>query len=125
MVTEHELHKCLVLDEFVDRCIINMVPPSWRGIDTTLKHNSEKTSMENLIAYPGVVEKPQPNDITKKGMRIIFIINMVRKNSHIKTKERISLTMPSLQLPLRRRKHSYLALHVESLVIFLFSVGIK
>jgi hypothetical protein len=102
-----------------------MVPPSWRGIDTTLKHKSEKTSMENLIAYLGVVEKPQPNDITKKGTRIILSSTWCGKIPTSITKERISLTIPSLQLPSRRRKHSYLALHVESLVIFLFSVGIK
>ena len=35
---ELELLKCVIPDEFVARCIIAKLPPSWRGFSTSLKH---------------------------------------------------------------------------------------
>ena len=84
-------------------CIIAKLPPSWRGFATNLKHKRQKISVENLIASLDVEEKARAKDNIEKGKRGILVQILSRETHMAGTKERISLSMPSLLLPSRRR----------------------
>ena len=125
MARELELLKCVIPDEFVIGFIIAKLSPSCRGFGTTLKHKRQKISVENLIASLDVEEKARAKDNMEKGNEGHPSANLSRETHMVGTKERISLSMPSLLLPSRRRrkiKQSCLASLVESLATFPKSV---
>jgi hypothetical protein len=47
-------------------CIIAKLPSSWRNFITSLKHNKQKISVENLIASLDVEEKARAKDNIEK-----------------------------------------------------------
>jgi predicted DNA-binding protein (UPF0251 family) len=87
LAKELELLKCVLLDEFVAGCIIAKLSSSRRNFATSLKHNRQKISVENLITYLDVEEKARAKDNIKKGNEEKASTHIVQKN-HGKNKEK-------------------------------------
>ena len=79
---ELELLKCVLPDKFVAGCIIAKLPPSWRNFATSLKHQRQEISVENLIGSLGVEENARAKDSHTKKVDGSSSANMVQKNSH-------------------------------------------
>jgi hypothetical protein len=67
LAKELELLKYVLPDEFVAGCIIAKLPSSWRNFTISLKHKTQKISVENLIASLDVEEKAWAKDNIEKG----------------------------------------------------------
>jgi hypothetical protein len=57
MAKELELLKCVLSDKFIAGCIVAKLPPSWRNFATSLKHQRNEFSIENIIGSFDVEEK--------------------------------------------------------------------
>jgi hypothetical protein len=79
--------------------IFAKLPPSWRNFATSLKHQRQEFSIENIIGSLYVEEKARAKDKHTGGTEGKFGANMVQKNAH-KSKERTK----SPRLPTSRRK---------------------
>ena len=99
LAKELELLKCVIPNKFVVGCIIAKLPPSRRGFATSLKHNRQKISVENLITSLDVEEKARAKENIEKGNEGHLVPILSRESHMAGTKERISLSMPSLLLP--------------------------
>jgi hypothetical protein len=87
LVKELKLLKCPLPNKFVDGCMIEKLPSSWRNFATALKHKRHKISVENLIASLDVEEKARAKDVSEKGGEGHSSANMMQKNHpHSKNK---------------------------------------
>jgi hypothetical protein len=93
MAKELELLKCVLPDKFVAGCIVAKLPPSWRSFATSLKHQRQEFSVENIIGSPDVEEKAREKDKHTGGTEGKSASNMVQKNAHkSKGKNKVSHT---------------------------------
>ena len=86
IVKDLDLLKCPIPDKFVAGCIIAKLPSQWRNFATTLKHERQEISVENLIATLDVEEKARKKDVPEKGDQGQSSANLVQKFPHGKNK---------------------------------------
>ncbi|KAK1676978.1 hypothetical protein QYE76_037826 [Lolium multiflorum] len=79
---ELELLKCVLPDKFDARCIVAKLPPSWRNFATSLKHQRNEFSVENIIGSLDVDEKARSKDKQTGGTEGRSAANLVQKNAH-------------------------------------------
>jgi hypothetical protein len=79
--------------------IVAKLPPLWRNFATSLKHQRQEFSIENIIGSLYVEEKVRSKDKHTSGTEGKSAANMVQKNAQ-KSKERTK----SPRLPTSRRK---------------------
>src|SRR4051812_2511933 len=78
---ELELLKCILPDKFVAGCIIAKLPPSWRNFATTLKHQGQGFSVEDVIGHLRVEQNLRAKDSHHKGAEGTSTANMVQQKN--------------------------------------------
>jgi hypothetical protein len=79
MAKELKLLKCVLPDKFVAGCIVAKLPPAWRSSATSLKHQRQEFSVENIIGSLDVEEKAREKDKHIGGTEGKSAANMVQK----------------------------------------------